>query len=194
MNLIVLVLDSLRQDHVGLYHGSRHAFPDVPAARTPNLDAFGRDCVVLANAYPEALPTVPARYTLMIGQRALPFRPVPLQPGDPTIAQLLRNEGYAGDPWSATSTRPIPMTGAAAWRRSWPIPTESSPRTTGSRRGWWTKPWPGCGAIEGIANCSYGSTASILMNRGIPPRVIRAGRADPRGQLRILDLLCEGGL
>jgi arylsulfatase A-like enzyme len=94
-NLIVLVIDSLRQDHVGLYHQGRFAFADVPAARTPNLDAFSRDCVVLTNAYPESLPTIPARYVLMTGQRALPFRPwAPLDPGDITIAQMLRAEGY----------------------------------------------------------------------------------------------------
>ncbi len=95
VNLIVLVLDSLRQDHVGVYHGGRRPFADVPAARTPTLDALGRDSVVFANAYPEALPTIPARYVLMTGQRALPFRPwAPLQAGDLTMAQILRNEGY----------------------------------------------------------------------------------------------------
>jgi len=85
VNLIVLVLDSLRQDHVGLYHRGRSPFPDVPATRTPTLDAFGHDSIVFGNAYPEALPTIPARYVLMTGQRALPFRPwAPLQAGDLT--------------------------------------------------------------------------------------------------------------
>ena len=95
MNLIVLVIDSLRQDHVGLYHGGKAAFPDVPVCRTPSLDTFARECVAFANAYPEALPTIPARYTLMTGQRSLPFRPWgPLMAGDLTLAQMLRSEGY----------------------------------------------------------------------------------------------------
>jgi len=95
MNVIVLVLDSLRQDHVGAYHQGRPAFSGVPAVRTPNLDAFSRECVVFTNAYPESLPTIPARYVLMTGQRALPFRPwAPLSPYDLTIAQLFRAEGY----------------------------------------------------------------------------------------------------
>lgn len=95
MNLVVLVLDSLRQDHVGAYHHGQAAFTDVPAAQTPHLDRFSRQCVVFENAYPEALPTIPTRYVLMSGQRGLPFRPwAPLQAGDLTIAQLLRNEGY----------------------------------------------------------------------------------------------------
>lgn len=85
MNLIVLVIDSLRQDHVGLYHGGSGPFPDVAACRTPHLDAFSRGCVVFTDAYPEGLPTIPARYTLMTGQRGLPFRPwSPLAAGDLT--------------------------------------------------------------------------------------------------------------
>ncbi|MGQ0568315.1 MAG: sulfatase [Armatimonadota bacterium] len=95
MNLIVLVLDSLRQDHVSAHHQGRGPFPDVPACQTPHLDAFSRDSLVFTNAYPEGLPTIPARYVLMTGQRSLPFRPwAPLRPGDLTLAQILRNEGY----------------------------------------------------------------------------------------------------
>lgn len=95
MNVIVVVLDSLRQDHVGAYHGGTAPFPGVAPARTSHLDAFARECVLFTNAYPESLPTVPARYVLMTGQRALPFRPwAPLSPYDLSAAQVLRGEGY----------------------------------------------------------------------------------------------------
>lgn len=95
MNIIILVLDSLRQDHVSLYQNGIGPFDGVPACRTPNLDAFSRECLLFMNAYPEALPTIPARYVLMTGQRALPFRPwAPLQAGELTIAQMLRSEGH----------------------------------------------------------------------------------------------------
>ena len=95
MNVIVFVLDSLRQDHVGAYHRGRRPFSDVLACRTPHLDAFSRECIVFKNAYAEALPTIPARYVLMTGQRSLPFRPwAPVPQGDLTIAQILRNESY----------------------------------------------------------------------------------------------------
>ncbi len=95
MNLIVVVIDSLRQDHVSAYNQGLGPFPDVPACRTPNLDAFSRDGLVFTNAYPEALPTIPARYVLMTGQRGLPFRPwAPLWPGEITMPQILRSEGY----------------------------------------------------------------------------------------------------
>ncbi len=95
MNLIVIVLDSLRQDHVSAYYQGQKPFPDVPPCQTPHLDAFGRESLVFTNAYPEGLPTIPARYVLMTGQRSLPFRPwAPLRPGDLTIAQILRNEEF----------------------------------------------------------------------------------------------------
>lgn len=40
MNVIGIMLDSLRQDHVGFYSGGEPAFEGVPACQTPNLDAF----------------------------------------------------------------------------------------------------------------------------------------------------------
>ena len=95
MNLIVLVIDSLRQDHVGTYRGKQPPFPDVPAPQTPNLDTFGEDCIVFSNVYPEGLPTIPGRCVLMTGQRTLPSRPWgPLQTADLTVAQIMRSEGY----------------------------------------------------------------------------------------------------
>jgi arylsulfatase A-like enzyme len=95
VNLIVLMLDSFRQDHIGAYHQGRQAFAGVPACATPNLDAFARDCVVFHNAYPEGLPTIPVRTALMTGQATLPFRPwQPLANEDMTIAEVLRAEGY----------------------------------------------------------------------------------------------------
>ena len=95
MNLIVLMLDSFRQDHVGVYHQGRAPFDGVPACRTPSLDAFARSCVVFDNAYPEGLPTIPVRTALMTGQQTLPFRPwQPLTPQDVSAAEILQREGY----------------------------------------------------------------------------------------------------
>jgi arylsulfatase A-like enzyme len=94
-NLIVVVLDSLRQDHVGAYHDGRPTWEGVPPCDTPNLNAFARQSVVFENAYPEALPTIPIRCALMTGQRTLPYRPwQPLLPSDVTAAEILRQEGY----------------------------------------------------------------------------------------------------
>ena len=88
MNLIIIVIDSLRQDHVSWYA------PASPVD-TPNLDRFAASSVVFGNMYPEALPTIPIRTQLMTGQRTLPHRPwQPLALEDRTIAEILSREGY----------------------------------------------------------------------------------------------------
>lgn len=95
MNLIVIVIDSLRQDHVGAYHQGRAPFDGVPACQTPNLDAFAQSCVIFENAYPEGLPTMPARLALLTGQETLPFRAwQPLSSTDLSAADILAREGY----------------------------------------------------------------------------------------------------
>ncbi|MBW2205566.1 MAG: sulfatase-like hydrolase/transferase, partial [Deltaproteobacteria bacterium] len=53
MNLILVIIDSLRQDHVGAY-GNKWI-------KTPNLDAFCRESALFSRAYPESLPTLPFR-------------------------------------------------------------------------------------------------------------------------------------
>lgn len=95
MNLIVICLDSFRQDHVSFYHEGRPTFDDVPPCQTPNIDIFARRCIVFENAYPCGLPTIPIRYELMTGQFSLPYRGwEPLTLYDKPIAEILRSEGY----------------------------------------------------------------------------------------------------
>lgn len=95
MNIICIMLDSFRQDHIGVYHGGVGPFPAVPPCRTPNLDRFAAEAVVFDNCYPDGLPTIPVRTCLMTGQRTLPFRPwQPLTPEDVSMADFLRGEGY----------------------------------------------------------------------------------------------------
>jgi arylsulfatase A-like enzyme len=94
-NLIVIMLDSFRQDHVGAYHGGRAPFPGVAPCNTPNIDRFAAQSLVFEHAYPEAFPTIPVRTALMTGQRTLPYRPwQPLQATDVTAAEILRRHGY----------------------------------------------------------------------------------------------------
>jgi arylsulfatase A-like enzyme len=95
MNVIVVVLDSFRQDHVSCYHRGTGPFPDVPPCQTPNLDRLARESIVFHNAYPEGLPTMPVRLALMTGQQTLPFRGwEPLRDNDVTIARVLGDRGY----------------------------------------------------------------------------------------------------
>ncbi|MGH2782405.1 MAG: sulfatase family protein [Thermoleophilaceae bacterium] len=64
-NVLLIVIDSLRTDYVGAYGGR---------ARTPNIDALAREGLRFTRAYPEAMPTVPARNSILSGRRAFPFR------------------------------------------------------------------------------------------------------------------------
>jgi arylsulfatase A-like enzyme len=66
MNLIFVIMDSLRKDHVGAYGN--------PWIRTPNLDQFAKDCVRFNLAYPESVPTLPFRNSTLTGRRVFPFK------------------------------------------------------------------------------------------------------------------------
>jgi arylsulfatase A-like enzyme len=91
MNVVVVVMDSLRADHV---YGSR--------ARTAAWDRVGGQGVRFLNAHPEGMPTIPARRAIMSGKRTYPFRgwrPIykglPPQPGWEPV-------GSDGEMWTAT--------------------------------------------------------------------------------------------
>jgi arylsulfatase A-like enzyme len=98
-NLVLVIIDSTRTDHVGAY-GGKHS-------RTPNLNAFARQSLRFTSAHPESMPTIPARRAIFTGLRSFPFRdwhpvkglsPTPGFQGIPrkrtTIAELLNRAGY----------------------------------------------------------------------------------------------------
>jgi len=70
MNIILVIFDSLRKDCIGCY-GSPGGWGWQVA--TPNLDALASSSLVMTRAYPEALPTLPARRALYTGRRVYPF-------------------------------------------------------------------------------------------------------------------------
>jgi arylsulfatase A-like enzyme len=91
MNVVVVVMDSLRADHI---YGSH--------ARTESWDKVGRQGLRFLNAYPEGMPTIPARRAIMSGKRTFPFRgwrprwdDLPPQPGWEPV-------GSDGEMWTAT--------------------------------------------------------------------------------------------
>ncbi len=108
-NLIFVISDTLRRDHVGVYQqlGDKRSLAPWPM-HTPSLDAFAREAVLFANAYPESLPTLPVRRALHTGNRTWPFRDWVPQKGDTvraygwqripeeqvTLAEVLEHEGY----------------------------------------------------------------------------------------------------
>jgi arylsulfatase A-like enzyme len=100
MNIVVVIVDSLRKDHVGAYGN--------PWIKTPNMDALARESLRFNRAYPEAIPSIPARRGIHTGLRSFPFRgwvkwseddvglrgwqPIPRD--QTTLAEILEDEGY----------------------------------------------------------------------------------------------------
>jgi len=59
MNILVIIADSMRADHVGCY-GSK--------IKTPNLDRFAAESALFEEAYAENLPTMPSRTAMWTGR------------------------------------------------------------------------------------------------------------------------------
>ncbi len=110
MNFILVIIDSLRKDHLGAY-GNQWI-------RTPFLDNFAQESVRFDRAYPEIMPTIPFRRSLLTGKRVFPIRDwepmfssypytklntiglagvpgwTPLLPEDTSMAELFGSYGY----------------------------------------------------------------------------------------------------
>jgi arylsulfatase A-like enzyme len=103
-NFLVVIVDTLRADYVSAYGG--YAF-------TPSIDDLARRGLRFMHCYPEAMPTVPARRSIMTGRRVWPFRDWQRRPGllntpgwapishpDDTFTSVLHRAGY----WTAYVT------------------------------------------------------------------------------------------
>lgn len=86
MNVIVIVADSLRQDHLGCYGNGWIV--------TPALDAFAAAACVIDGAHADSLATVPCRTSMLTGRICFPFRPwQPLERDDRPVAEWLWERG-----------------------------------------------------------------------------------------------------
>jgi len=86
MNVILMVNDTFRRDHLGCYGSSW--------IKTPNLDAFAEHAAAFEQYYIASYPTVPNRWDMCTGRFGFPFRGwQPLDPGDVTLAQILGRHG-----------------------------------------------------------------------------------------------------
>src|SRR5438876_7463656 len=86
MNVIVVISDTLRRDHLGCYGN--------PWIRTPNLDAFAEQAVVLERAYISSFPTVPCRNDILTGRYTFTYQSwAPLRPDEVTLQDLLGKAG-----------------------------------------------------------------------------------------------------
>jgi len=97
-NIVLVIIDTLRADHVSAYGGRAH---------TPSIDSLAARGVRYTRFYPEAMATVPARRSILTGRRVWPFRgwhPYPTLRGTPgwqpiddpatTFTSALRRAGY----------------------------------------------------------------------------------------------------
>jgi arylsulfatase A-like enzyme len=99
-NVVLIIVDSLRKDHLGAYGN--------PWIKTPNIDALARESLRFSRAYPESLPTICARRAIHTGMRTWPFKDwrqykgvdvvvwgwQPIPEGQRTLAEVLKEEGY----------------------------------------------------------------------------------------------------
>lgn len=87
-NIIVIVIDTLRYDHLGA-HGNEWI-------RTPNLDRLASKSWVFDRSYAGSFPTIPHRTDAMTGRYGGPFHPwLPLRFDVTTLPWALAEMGYA---------------------------------------------------------------------------------------------------
>ena len=86
LNLIVIIADTFRADHLGCYGSTR--------IKTPYLDRFAKESVLFANTSAEGLPTIPCRRVYHTGKSVLPeSKWQPLDKTDVTFAEVLGKRG-----------------------------------------------------------------------------------------------------
>ena len=86
MNVIFLMNDSFRRDHLGCYGN--------PWIKTPNLDRFAQRAALFEQFYVASYPTVPNRWDLSVGRYGFPTHGwQPLEPGDVSWGQALSQRG-----------------------------------------------------------------------------------------------------
>jgi arylsulfatase A-like enzyme len=105
LNVLLVIVDSVRSDFVAAYGAAR--------VETPSIDAVAAQGVRFTRFFPEAMPTVPARRTLMTGRRIFPFRgwerapdlgrgpgAAPIEDVSQVFTSRLRKAGY----WTASAS------------------------------------------------------------------------------------------
>ncbi len=87
MNVIVVVSDTFRRDHLPCYGNDE--------VITPNLDRFAESALIFEDCYAASFPTVPARADLMTGRYTFAYLPwAPLPQSEETLAQTISDAGY----------------------------------------------------------------------------------------------------
>ncbi len=95
-NIVLISIDTLRPDHLGAYHCAKPV--------SPAIDALAAEGVVFENAYSTSSWTLPAHMSMLTGlncgRHRVYYEDDRLDPGIPTLAEKLRERGYAT--WAVT--------------------------------------------------------------------------------------------
>jgi len=89
LNLIVIICDTFRWDHLSFTSGSR--------IKTPNIEALAEEGVYFENCYADGLPTIPSRRVMHTGRSILKDKNKwwrPLEKNDVTFAEVLQKAGF----------------------------------------------------------------------------------------------------
>ncbi|MDP8221947.1 MAG: sulfatase [Candidatus Lernaella stagnicola] len=90
-NIILISIDTLRADHVGVY--------GYPKPTTPNLDSFARDGFMFTQAYAASPWTLPSHGSMFTGLYPMTHGAETIQKrlldGIPTLAEILQTRGFA---------------------------------------------------------------------------------------------------
>ena len=106
-NLVVVSIDTLRADHLGVY--------GYPQETSPNLDAFARDAVVFTRAVSASNETIASHHALF--QSELPSRALLRARRAPTLATILKAQGWR----TAAFTDGGPMSGVNGFARGFDV-------------------------------------------------------------------------
>lgn len=89
-NLIVIIADTFRADHLGCYGNDW--------IKTPNLDQLASEGVLFVNCYADGLPTIPERRVFFTGKSIIPMEVhggwIPLRGKDVTLSEVLKRQGF----------------------------------------------------------------------------------------------------
>ena len=95
MNVVVVIIDTLRRDHVGAYGNAPASSRLAEPIRTPHLDALAARGALFEHAYVGSFPCLPARRDLWTGRYEFPWRSWgPLEDDDLDLFALLRAHGW----------------------------------------------------------------------------------------------------